>query len=70
MISFTELIERGLPNLLKEFSPISDYAGKKFELSIGVLELLRPKYNEHYAKENKQNFEGQIRSRSPSRTSL
>ena len=61
MISFTELIERGLPNLLKEFSPISDYAGKKFELSIGGLELLRPKYNEHYAKENKQNFEGQIK---------
>jgi DNA-directed RNA polymerase subunit beta len=46
---------------LKEFSPISDYAGKKFELSIGGLELVRPKYDEHYAKNNKQNYEGQLK---------
>jgi len=61
LASFTDLIERGLPQLLKEFSPIEDYAGKKFELSFGKLELSRPKYDEHFAKDNKQNFEGQVK---------
>jgi DNA-directed RNA polymerase subunit beta len=54
-------MEHGFANLLKEFSPISDYAGKKFDLSIGGLELVRPKYDEHFAKNNKMNFEGQIK---------
>jgi DNA-directed RNA polymerase subunit beta len=54
-------MEHGFSNLLKEFSPITDYAGKKFELSIGGLELVRPKYNEHFAKDNKMNYEGQVK---------
>ncbi|MGC9605146.1 MAG: DNA-directed RNA polymerase subunit beta [Minisyncoccia bacterium] len=61
LLSFTEFIEKGLPNLLKEFSPVKDYAEKKFELSMGGLELIRPQYDEHRAKENKQNYEGQIK---------
>ena len=61
IVSFADLIERGLPNLLKEFSPIKDYAEKKFELSFGKLEIARPKYDEHFAKDNKQNYEGQIK---------
>jgi DNA-directed RNA polymerase subunit beta len=60
-LSFTALLEKGLPALLKEFSPIKDYAEKKFELSMGKIELVRPKYDEHFAKENKQNFEGQLK---------
>ena len=60
LVSFADLIERGLPALLKEFSPIKDYADKKFELSFSHMELSRPIYDEHYAKNNKQNFEGQI----------
>ena len=59
--SFNILIEQGLANLLKEFSDIKDYAEKKFELSFGKVELIRPKYNEHYAKTNKLNYEGQIK---------
>jgi len=61
LLSFTDLVERGLPGLLKEFSPIKDYAEKKFELSFSKLELIRPKYDEHFAKDNKQNFEGQMK---------
>jgi len=61
LTSFAWLMEHGFSNLLKEFSPIKDYAEKKFELSIGGLELMRPKYDEHYAKNNKMNFEGQIK---------
>ena len=63
LLSFTDLVENGIPNLLKEFSPISDYAGKKFDLSFSHPELVRPKFDEHHAKENKLNFEGQIKIR-------
>ncbi len=61
LTSFAWLMEHGFSNLLKEFSPIKDYAEKKFELSIGGLELIRPKYDEHFAKNNKMNYEGQIK---------
>ena len=63
LASFAWLLQHGFSNLLKEFSPITDYAGKKFELSIGNLELVRPKYDEHFAKNNKQNYEGQVKVR-------
>jgi DNA-directed RNA polymerase subunit beta len=61
LTSFAWLLEEGFGNLLKEFSPISDYAGKKFDLSMGGIELVRPKFDEHYAKINKLNYEGQIK---------
>jgi len=63
VVSFKWLIEQGLSNLLKDFSPIKDYAEKKFELSIGDAELTLPKFDEHYAKLNKLNYEGQIKVR-------
>lgn len=59
--SFNTLIEKGIGEVLKEFSPISDYAGKKFELSFTGFELLKPKYDEHYAKNNKLSYEGQVK---------
>jgi DNA-directed RNA polymerase subunit beta len=61
LTSFASLMEHGFGNLLKEFSPISDYAGKKFDLSMGGIELVHPKFDEHYAKVNKLNYEGQIK---------
>ncbi len=59
--SFNALIEKGIGEVLKEFSPIEDYAKKKFELSFTGFELSRPKYDEHYAKTNKLSYEGQIK---------
>ena len=59
--SFKWLVENGIEEVLKEFSPISDYAGKKFELSFTSFELSKPKYDEHYAKNNKLSYEGQIK---------
>ncbi|MDP3962247.1 MAG: DNA-directed RNA polymerase subunit beta [bacterium] len=59
--SFKWLIETGIADVLKEFSPIKDYAEKKFELSFSSFELSRPKYDEHYAKTNKLSYEGQIK---------
>ncbi len=61
MTSFDWLLNEGFSNLLKEFSPIKDYAEKKFELSFSDAELVRPKYDEHYAKNNKLNYEGQVK---------
>ena len=59
--SFNWLIETGIGEVLKEFSPITDYAGKKFELSFTSFELSKPKFDEHYAKVNKLSYEGQIK---------
>ena len=60
-VSFKWLIEQGVGEVFKEFSPIKDYAGKKFELSFSSFELTKPKYDEHYAKNNKLSYEGQIK---------
>ncbi len=59
--SFNWLVETGIGEVLKEFSPITDYAGKKFDLSFTNFELSKPKYDEHYAKVNKLSYEGQIK---------
>ncbi len=55
--SFELLLKTGLGEIFKEFSPITDYAGKKFELSFKNFELDEPKYDEHYAKANKLTYE-------------
>ncbi len=59
--SFAWLVEKGIEEVLKEFSPIEDYAGKKFQLSFTGFELSKPKFNEHYAKVNKLSYEGQVK---------
>jgi DNA-directed RNA polymerase subunit beta len=59
--SFNWLVETGIKEVLKEFSPISDYGNKKFELSFTDFELTRPKFDDNYAKVNKLSYEGQIK---------
>ena len=61
--SFKWFLEKGLAEVFKEFSPIKDYAEKKFELSFTAFEIDQPKYNEHYAKDNKMSYEGQLKAR-------
>jgi DNA-directed RNA polymerase subunit beta len=61
--SFNQLIESGLKEVFEEFSPIRDYAEKKFELSFTHFELSKPKYDEHYAKSNKLSYEGQLKAK-------
>lgn len=58
--SFKWLLEKGLAEVFKEFSPIRDYAEKKFELSFTSFEITAPKYDEHYAKDNKMSYEGKL----------
>ncbi|MFA6095449.1 MAG: DNA-directed RNA polymerase subunit beta [Candidatus Paceibacterota bacterium] len=61
--SFKWLVETGLAELFKEFSPIRDYSEKKFELSFTGFELSKPKYGEHYAKDNKLSYEAPLKVR-------
>ena len=61
--SFKWLIEKGLEEVFKEFSPIKDYSDKKFELSFVDFELSQPQYEEHYAKTNKLSYEAQLKAK-------
>ncbi len=59
--SYKWLLENGLQATFKEFSPIRDYSEKKFDFEFVSLELLAPKYDEFYAKENKLSYEAPLR---------
>ena len=63
LTSFTWLVEEGFKEVFKEFSPISDYSGKKFDLLFTSFSLGEPKCDEHYAKANKLSYEGQLKAR-------
>ncbi len=61
--SYEWLIKEGLAELFKEFSPISDYSGKKFDLEFLSFTLDEPKVDEYFAKENKLSYETPLRVR-------
>ncbi len=61
--SYKWLVTEGLTEIFKEFSPIKDYSEKKFELSFTSFQLDEPKFNEHYAKENKLSYDAPLRVR-------
>jgi DNA-directed RNA polymerase subunit beta len=60
--SFDWLLSDGLKELFKEFSPITDYSGKKFELQFESFEVGEPKYDEEFARENMRTYEAPIRA--------
>ena len=59
--SFQDLVKKGLGEVFKEFSPIPDYSGKKFELEFTSFSLGEPKCDEFYAKENKLSYEAPLK---------
>ena len=59
--SFSWLIEDGFKEVLKEFSPISDYSGKKFELHFKKYAVGAPKCSPERAKENKLTYDAPVR---------
>ncbi len=60
--SYQWLITEGLKELFAEFSPIQDYSKKKFDLEFTGFELLPPRFDEHYARENKVSLETPLRA--------
>ncbi|OHA84716.1 MAG: DNA-directed RNA polymerase subunit beta [Candidatus Yonathbacteria bacterium RIFOXYC1_FULL_52_10] len=63
LTSYQWILEKGLKDVFKEFSPIKDYSGKKFELEFLSFEIGNPKYDEFYAKENKLSYEAPLKAR-------
>ncbi len=63
LASFNWLVEKGLKEVFKEFSPINDYSEKKFQLDFTSFSLGEPKFDEEYTKINKLTYEGQLKAR-------
>ncbi len=61
--SFRWLVKEGLQEVFKEFSPITDYSLKKFELEFTSFSLSGPNCEESDAKINKLSFEGLLKAR-------
>ena len=60
--SFRTLLDKSVRETFKEFTPIKDYSGKKFDLEFLKVELGEPKYDEHYAKANKLTLDIPVRA--------
>ncbi|HEU4677364.1 MAG TPA: DNA-directed RNA polymerase subunit beta [Candidatus Paceibacterota bacterium] len=60
--SYKNFIEVGLKEVFKEFSPISDYSEKKFDLIFKKYELGSPKTTPEAAHENKLTYEAPLRA--------
>lgn len=61
MKSYRWLLKDGIAEVFKEFSPIKDYADKKFELSFTGFEVTDSRYNEFQSKDKKISYEGQLK---------
>jgi len=59
--SFEQFLSKGMGDLLKEFSPISDYAEKKFDLTFDDIKITKPDHDEFYAKENRLSYECSVK---------
>ena len=63
LASYKSLVGKELSEIFKEFSPISDYSEKKFDLEFLSFDIGAPKYDEVYAKENKLSYEAPMRGK-------
>ena len=61
--SYKWLVEDGIKEVFKEFSPIADYSGKKFELEFNSFSLGEPNCSENDAKVNKLSYQGLLKTR-------
>ncbi|MGD0328321.1 MAG: DNA-directed RNA polymerase subunit beta [Minisyncoccia bacterium] len=60
--SFNWLLKDGLTELFKEFSPISGYSGKKFELQFESFEIGEPKYDEDFVRDTMRTYEAPLKA--------
>ncbi|MDR3519599.1 MAG: DNA-directed RNA polymerase subunit beta [Candidatus Pacebacteria bacterium] len=61
--SFKWLVENGIGEVFKEFSPIIDYSGKKFQLEFTSFSLSESKTDENNSKINKLSYQGLLKAR-------
>src|SRR3989338_8773301 len=58
--SFTDFVEGGAERVFKEFSPIADHSGKKFELELVKFTFGDLRWDEQYAKRAMKTFEAPL----------
>jgi len=58
--SFKEFVEGGAERVFKEFSPISDHSGKKFELELVKFSFAELRIDEHTAKRMNRTYEAPL----------
>ena len=58
--SFKDFVEGGAERVFKEFSPISDHSGKKFELELLKFTFGDLRWDEHYAKQMMKTYEAPL----------
>jgi len=63
MDSFKELVASGVAQIFDEFSPLTDYSGKKFELRFSNITIGEPEFDEYHAKENKLTYHAPLKAR-------
>src|SRR3989338_7915428 len=63
LASYKWFLSDGIRELFKEFSPIEDYAGKKFQLEFVDFEVGETECDEFYAKDHKLTLEVPLRTR-------
>jgi DNA-directed RNA polymerase subunit beta len=60
--SFEWFLEQGIKDVLKEYSSITDYSEKKFELQFVDYSIEKPKYDERHAKRNNLSYEATLKA--------
>ena len=58
--SFRNFVEGGAERVFKEFSPIADHSGKKFELKLVKFTFGELRWDEHYAKRAMRTYEAPL----------
>ena len=58
--SFRQFVEGGAERVFKEFSPIADHSGKKFELKLVKFSFGDLRWDEHYAKKMMKTYEAPL----------
>ena len=61
--SYKWLVEEGIKEVFKEFSPIMDYSGKKFQMEFTSFSLGESKSDENETKINKISYQGSLKAR-------
>ena len=62
LISYDKFVKEGIDGVLKEFSSIEDYSGKKFKMEFLNYQFIKPEYDEFYAKSNKKSYQATIKA--------
>jgi DNA-directed RNA polymerase subunit beta len=61
--SYNDFLKNGFGNVLREFTPIEDYSGKKFTLEIVSFEIGEPKISDIEAKYKKTTYDAPVRAK-------